>query len=127
MRPRPVAAPGALGTRVATGFLRVAPDPPGTAGADPTLARNQVVTDTVKIVSSSFLGLTVGCAQCHNHRYDPIPQSDFYRLRAIFEPAYDTTAWKPPAAREVSLYTDADRKRAVEIEAEAARLDRERL
>ena len=49
------------------------------------------MAETIKIVSTSLMGLTVGCAQCHNHRYDPIPQSDYYRLRAIFEPAYD---WK---------------------------------
>ena len=59
--------------------------------------------------------------QCHNHRYDPIPQADFYRLRAAFEPGYNLTAWKPPAARQVSLYTEADKKKAAEVEAEAAK------
>jgi hypothetical protein len=109
----------------ATGFLRMAPD--GTAsGADPKIARNQVVADTIKIVSSSFLGLTVGCAQCHNHRYDPIPQEDYYRLRALLEPVYDVKNWRHPLARNVSLYTDADRKNAAEIEAEAAKIDKQR-
>jgi hypothetical protein len=37
-------------------------------------------------VSKAFLGLTVNCAKCHDHKYDPIPQADFYRMRAIFEP-----------------------------------------
>src|SRR5262245_51742827 len=69
----------------------------------------------------------MGCAQCHNHRYDPIPQSDYYRLRAILEPAYDVKNWRVPAARQVSLYTDADRAKAKEIEAEAAKIDVERL
>jgi len=36
-----------------------------------------------------LLGLTVGCAQCHDHRYDPIPQADYFRLRAILEPAFN--------------------------------------
>lgn len=112
---------------IATGFLRMAPDATGTPGADQKVARNQVVTDTVKVVSSAFLGLTVGCAECHNHRYDPIPQTDFYRLRAVLEPAFDPTAWKPPAAREVSLYTTEDRKMAAAIEAEAAKIDKARL
>jgi mono/diheme cytochrome c family protein len=112
---------------IATGFLRMAPDGTGAAGAEPKAAPNQVVTDTVKIVSSAFLGLTVGCAQCHNHKYDPIPQTDFYRLRAIFEPAYDPTHWRLPAARQVSLYTDADRQAAARIEAEAAAIDKDRL
>ena len=105
----------------------MAPDPSGVAGIDPKLTRNQVVNDTVKIVSSAFLGVTVGCAQCHNHRYDPIPQADFYRLRALLESAYDLTAWKPPAAREVSLYTDEEKKMAAAVEAEAAVIDKERI
>jgi len=116
-----------LDSLIATGFLRMAPDGSGAPGADQKLARNQVLTDTVKIAASAFLGLTVGCAQCHNHRYDPIPQSDFYRLRAAFEPGYNTTAWVPPASRQVSLSTPADKTKAAEVEAEAAKLDADRL
>ncbi|HVX63307.1 MAG TPA: PSD1 and planctomycete cytochrome C domain-containing protein, partial [Pirellulales bacterium] len=112
---------------VATGFLRMAPDGTGTGGVDQNEARNQVMAETLKIVSTSLMGLTVGCAQCHNHRYDPIPQSDYYRLRAIFEPAYDWKQWRAPQARLVSLYTDADRQQAAAIEAEAAKVDAERL
>jgi mono/diheme cytochrome c family protein len=112
---------------VATGFLRTAPDGTGSKGVDPALARNEVVVETIKIVSTSLLGLSVGCAQCHNHRYDPIPQTDYYRLRAIFEPAYDCKNWRTPLARRVSLYTDADRRRAAQVEAEAAKIDAERL
>jgi hypothetical protein len=119
--------PADLDKLIATGFLRMAPDPTGVGGVDQKLARKQVVTDTVKIVSSAFLGLTVGCAECHNHRYDPIAQADFYRLRAAIEPGYDPAAWKPPAARQVSLYRDADRKKCTEVEAEAAKIDAERI
>ncbi len=120
-------SPADLDALIATGFLRMAPDGSGAPGADQKLARNAVLTDTVKITASAFLGVTVGCAQCHNHRYDPIPQADFYRLRAAFEPGYDLTNWKPPAARQVSLYTEADKKKAAEVEAEAVKLDTERL
>ncbi len=125
--PYPDLKPADLDKLVATGFLRMAPDPSGVPGIDLKLARNQTITDTVKIVSSAFLGVTVGCAQCHNHRYDPIPQSDFYRLRAAFEPGYNTAAWKPPAAREVSLYTDDETKAAAAIEADAAASDKGRV
>ncbi|MBL8865431.1 MAG: PSD1 domain-containing protein [Planctomycetia bacterium] len=111
----------------ATGFLRMAPDGSGNPGADPKVARNQVLADTIQIVSSSLLGMTVTCARCHNHRYDPIPQTDFYRLRAVLEPAFDPTAWKSPAARQVSLYTDADRTAAAACEERAKKLDAERL
>jgi hypothetical protein len=112
---------------VATGFLRMAPDGTGTGGVEQTVARNQVMADTINIVSTSLLGMTVACAQCHEHRYDPIPQADYYRLRAIFEPGYDWKNWRVPNARLVSLYTDADKKRAAEIESEAKKIDAERL
>lgn len=108
---------------IATGFLRLGPDGTGDEVADANLARNQVMAETLKIVSSSMLGLTVGCAQCHDHRYDPISQKDYYSLRAIFEPAYNWKQWRPPAQRLVSLYTAEDRKKADEIEAEARKID----
>ena len=104
---------------IATGFLRMAPDGTGGGADDVELAKNEVMAETIKIVSSSLLGLTVGCAQCHDHRYDPIPQSDYYRLRAIFEPAYDWKKWKAPNARRVSLYTEANKAAAAEIEEKA--------
>ena len=104
---------------IATGFLRMAPDGTGGGADDVELAKNEVMAETIKIVSSSLLGLTVGCAQCHDHRYDPIPQSDYYRLRAIFEPAYDWKKWKAPNTRRVSLYTEANKAEAAEIEEKA--------
>ena len=108
---------------IATGFLRMGADGSATpAVADIDAVRNQVVADTIKIVSTSLLGLSVGCAQCHDHRYDPIPQTDYYRLRAVLEPAYDPKNWRKPDQRLVSLYTDADRKKAAEVEAEAKKL-----
>ena len=111
----------------ATAFLRMAPD--GTASAvtaEQKTARNAVVSETIKVVSSSLLGMTVGCAQCHDHRLDPIPQTDYYRMRAIFEPALDTENWRVPGARLVSLMTDAERAQAAEVEKEAKVIDGER-
>ena len=106
---------------IATGFLRMGPD--GTAAAsDQNTARNQVLADTLKIVTSSLMGLTVGCAQCHDHRYDPIPQADYYRLRAVFEPAYNWKEWKTPRERQISLQSDAEHTKAASIEAEAQKI-----
>jgi hypothetical protein len=120
-------SPGQADLLAATGFLRMAPDGTGEGGVDPAVARNDVLAETLKIVSSSLLGLTVGCAQCHNHRYDPIPQTDYYRVRAIFEPAYDTQNWRAPQARLVSLWSDATRQQAAAIDAELKVLSDERL
>ncbi len=112
---------------IATGFLRMAPDGSAAGGPDRPVAINQSIADTVQIVSTSLLGMTVACAQCHHHKYDPIGQDDYYRFRAIFEPALDWKNWRTPPQRRVSLFTDADRKKSAEIEAEAKKIDAERL
>ena len=109
----------------ATGFLRMAGDGTG-SGSNDGEAQNHTIADTIKIVSTSLLGLSVGCAQCHDHRYDPIPHSDYYQLRAIFEPALDWKHWKTPPQRLISLYTDEERTKANEIEAEAKKIGEER-
>ena len=111
----------------ATGFLRMAPDGTGGAVPDANVARNETIADTIKIVSSALMGMTVGCAQCHDHRYDPISQADYYAFRAIFEPAFDWKKWRSPTQRRISMYTDEDRSKAAAIESEAKKLDAERL
>jgi hypothetical protein len=109
----------------ATGFLRMAAD--GTGAMNDKIAQNSTIADTIKIISTAFYGMTIGCAQCHDHRYDPITQEDYYRLRAVFEPGFDTKSWRTPAGRLVSLLTDADRAKGAVIEAEAKKLDTARF
>ncbi|WP_437224550.1 DUF1553 domain-containing protein [Planctomicrobium sp. SH661] len=109
----------------ATGFLRMAADGTGSGDNSPE-GRNLVIADTIQIVSSSLLGLTVACAQCHDHRYDPISHVDYFALRAIFDPALDWQQWATPNSRNVSLYTQADRELAAQIEAEAQQVEVER-
>ena len=111
---------------VATGFLRTAADGTGSGNNDAD-GRNQVITDTIKIVSTSLMGLSVACAQCHDHRYDPIPQTDYYALRATFEPAIDWQSWKTPNQRLVSLYTADDHAKAGEIEEQAKKVAADRV
>ncbi len=48
--------------------------------------RNQWMDETVEHVSKGFLGLTMNCAKCHDHKYDPLEHADYYRMRAFFEP-----------------------------------------
>ncbi|MDX2036714.1 MAG: DUF1549 and DUF1553 domain-containing protein [Isosphaeraceae bacterium] len=50
------------------------------------LSREKWMQDTVDHTAMAFLGITVGCAKCHDHMYDPISQVDYYRLRAVFTP-----------------------------------------
>ncbi len=103
----------------ATGFLRMAADGTGSGDNSPE-ARNKVIADTLQIVCTTLLGASVHCAQCHDHRYDPISHADYFALRAIFEPALDWQAWKTPAARLVSLATEQDRAVAAKIESEVS-------
>ena len=65
---------------IATGFLRSAP---AVAAAESGASRT-TLDDIVGTTSMTFLGVTVGCARCHNHKFDPIPQKDYYRIQAVF-------------------------------------------
>ncbi len=77
----------------ATGFLRLEPD----YGDQQNIYQVDKYFDTLQITMEtslkSVLGLTFGCAKCHDHKFDPILQSDYYRLDAIFEPALDPEKW----------------------------------
>ncbi|WP_051670206.1 PSD1 and planctomycete cytochrome C domain-containing protein [Bryobacter aggregatus] len=68
---------------VPTGFLRVAPwDRSNLVAAD---VRQNYLAEVTGTVGSVFLGLSVGCARCHDHKYDPIPTKDYYRLQSFFQ------------------------------------------
>jgi hypothetical protein len=71
-------------TMIATGFLRVGPwdDEP----ADPKQDRFDQLDDIVRTTSEVFMGLTLGCARCHDHKYEPFTQADYYRMVAVFDP-----------------------------------------
>jgi Protein of unknown function (DUF1553)/Protein of unknown function (DUF1549) len=101
----------------------MAPDGTGDAPEDPKLAANQTIAEQIKVMTSSLMGMTVACAQCHDHRYDPITQADYYRLRAVFDPAYHWQAWRTPANRVYSLYSPQERAKAAEIEVRAKEIE----
>jgi hypothetical protein len=69
---------------IATGFHRAGPIHLVGGNQDEEMNRQEVVSEMTGAIGSVFLGLTVGCAKCHNHKFDPIPQADYYRLQAIF-------------------------------------------
>jgi mono/diheme cytochrome c family protein len=65
---------------IATGFLRLGPS--GGGGAE--RGKQDSLDDVITTTSMTFLGVTVGCARCHNHKFDPIPQKDYYRIQSVF-------------------------------------------
>ncbi len=76
----------ALGDPVGTGFL-VAGPVDQVKGSDPKLRvmqRMNELDDIINTTGTAFLGLTTGCARCHNHKFDPISQSDYYSMQAVF-------------------------------------------
>jgi len=77
----------------ATGLLRSASDNTGNVMTDIPSYRYGILFDTLEILGTGVLGLTLQCARCHTHKYDPIPQTDFYRLIALFTPAYNPEKW----------------------------------
>jgi mono/diheme cytochrome c family protein len=69
---------------MATGFLGGGPFPTQLTEAEFESARYDELDDMVATTGQAFLGLSVGCARCHDHKYDPIPSHDYYRLAAAF-------------------------------------------
>ncbi|MBI3693805.1 MAG: DUF1549 domain-containing protein [Acidobacteria bacterium] len=69
---------------IATGFHRCGPVHVVGGNQDKEMSRQEVLTEMTSAIGQVFLGLTVGCARCHNHKFDSIPQADYYRLQAVF-------------------------------------------
>ena len=68
----------------ATMFCLSGPDMPDINSQN--LRKHVLLNEVTATVGAVFLGLQIGCAQCHDHKYDPVSQADFYRLRALFQP-----------------------------------------
>ena len=121
-----------LDSLVATGFLRNVPDDTNEAELNRPLERNEIVGRVTESVASNLLGLTFHCARCHNHKYDPVTQEDYYRLVACFTPVYDPLKWKlpserclpdvPPSVAKASAEFNAGIDRSIEAAKKNARL-----
>ena len=92
--------PGSKEALIATGYLRAGQEHLVAGNIDPEVSREEVLTEIATSVGQTFLGLTVNCARCHNHKFDPILQADYYRLQAIFAGA---------AGKEVEIATPQEK------------------
>jgi hypothetical protein len=104
---------------IPTGFLRLAPwDRSNLVAAE---VRQNYLSEITASTAAVFLGMTLGCARCHDHKYDPIPQKDFYRFQAFFNAVeagrslivpYQDKAFAAAAEERVKRYEQALREGA---------------
>lgn len=78
---------------VATGFLRCPPDATDNQLITQMEKRYATQQAVVEVSMKALLGLTLNCVRCHTHKYDPIPHEDYYKLVAMFQPAFDPENW----------------------------------
>ncbi|MBL8793254.1 MAG: DUF1553 domain-containing protein [Planctomycetia bacterium] len=88
--------PGEFLPTSATGFIVAGPYPGQTTAKTLQIIRYDHLDDMISTVGTSMLGLSLGCARCHEHKYDPIPQEDYYRLIAAFSRTDSTAAKLDP-------------------------------
>ncbi len=107
---------------IATGFLRQAADCTNQGVLDTSDIRHEVLYDTVQNFADNVLGLTMKCAQCHTHKYDPLTQHDYYKLTAIFASACNPQHWKNSAKHYLNDVSDQEKN---DIDAHNADVDKE--
>ena len=75
--------------RVAAGFNRLGPLRKNAGNQEVASSRNEVLTEMTNAVGAALLGVTLGCARCHDHKFDPLRQKDYYRIQAYFATTYE--------------------------------------
>ncbi len=100
--------PGSKEALIATGYLRAGSEHVVSGNIDPEESRQEVLTEIATSVGQAFLGMTVNCARCHNHKFDPILQADFYRLQAVFAGAKGKEV-EIATPEEKTAWEDADK------------------
>jgi hypothetical protein len=105
-------APKAEPMRIAAGLQRMGPLRKNAGNQEVASSRNEVLTEMTNVVGAAFLGVTLGCARCHDHKFDPIRQSDYYRMQAYFSATHEKDI--PLAAKEEQEAWEAKAKAAQE-------------
>ncbi|MSU60872.1 MAG: DUF1553 domain-containing protein [Pedosphaera sp.] len=109
---------------IATHFWRNAPDGSGESDGNPLEVKVDnyaVLEGNVHLLGSAFLGLTLQCARCHDHKFEPLTQDDYYALQAIIRPVFDPSRWIKPDERVIEAGTRAARDGNHKLTAEVER------
>jgi hypothetical protein len=122
LRSTPVLTPAMRERLIATGFLRTTVDHTFEQELNRPFERYQVLHDTIENLTTNLLGLTVACARCHDHKFDPIPQVEYYRLLAVLKPIYNPERWVQPQDRHLP---DVSPQEKAAIDRHNAALDRQ--
>ncbi len=90
--------------------------------------KHDVINDRIDVTTKAFLGLTVACARCHDHKFDPIPTKDYYSLYGVFANTYEPKLSDLPTVRPVPKTTELQEymTKIVELEAREEELKQER-
>ncbi|MCS7025033.1 MAG: DUF1549 and DUF1553 domain-containing protein [Bryobacteraceae bacterium] len=102
--------------RTAAGFQRLGPLRKNAGNQEVASSRNEVLTEMTNLIGSGLLGVTLGCARCHDHKFDPIRQTDYYRIQAYFAAVHDkdlslATPEQEKAYQEAKAAHEAELKR----------------
>lgn len=107
---------------IATGFLRNAADDTDEKELTTPDILNGILQRTSEVVANNLLGLTLACAKCHDHKYEPIAHEEYYRLLATFTPAFNPSSWVQPKNRGLADISPSEK---VEAERHNAEIDRQ--
>ncbi|MCC9608940.1 DUF1549 domain-containing protein [Blastopirellula sp. JC732] len=109
---------------IATGFLTLGPKV--LAEKDEVKMEMDIIDEQIDTFGQAFLGMTIACARCHDHKFDPISTADYYALAGIFKSTKSMQSYKVIAKyNEATLATEAEIKRKAELDAEKATKQKE--
>jgi hypothetical protein len=112
---------------IATGLLRTTVDHTYEDELNRPFERYQVLHDSIENLTSNLLGLTVACARCHDHKFDPISQVEYYQFLAVLKPVYNPEQWLQPQKRHLDDVSPAEKevidRQNGEIERQVAELN----
>lgn len=107
---------------IATGFLRNSADDTDAYELNTPDIKHGILQRTGEVMVNNLLALSFNCAKCHDHKYEPIPQRDYYSMLAVLAPAFNPDNWAPPKQRALAEISPSQK---AEIEGANAELERQ--